>query len=504
MVKERNYYPVYFAVIPAITTVYVRNIFFEIPDGSLLPVFLFLLFFSLAVCLYTVYRIRRFLLAACLLFGILTGLAVSRGMMIRNQPLRTLASRNEITALSCEFLSDPVPFGTDYYKVPVCARLLHTVPDSAFSVNGTAELIFPSAYVRQSFPGFTACTTERIIPAAGLAGRFPVTMEQSVPGKRDRFQYVSGNTAVSGTTLRSRARFSLIRMLYDWREPGGLLLALLTANRDYLEPSLSQAFRDAGLSHILALSGMHLAILGGIAFGLGFVLAGRRCAILTSLILMICFVWFAGRSPSLSRALFMALGAVIMRCLGLRVQPLPVIMLACLLQLLFFGNDAWSIAFMLSYAALLGIILPGTWLVRILEPLIPAPLSSGLCVSFGAQLCTVPVVAVTFGVLSPAGILAACVISPLITLYLAGGLCIILIAVIIPGGEDMLIPVYNLLYRGIRQLVMFFASCPRIDVQDLSGAVTASILSFAVLVVLYYFYHLTCTRRAPDALFTRL
>lgn len=503
MVRNNKYSPVFFVAIPALGTVYA--IHFEMVTPCSIPVFgLFLLFFSLALCLHNTYHIRPFSIAACLLFGILAGMAVSRGMMIQNRPIRTLAAKDKVSAVTCEFLSDPVPLGDDYFRVSVRPSLVHTVTGSAFSSRGTAELVFPSGYIRQSFPGFTSSTADRILPAAGLTGRFPVTMDKPIPGRLDRFRYTPVFDVVADDDLRSRMRLSLVRLLYDWQDPGGLLLALLTANRDYIDPSLSRAFRDAGLSHILALSGMHLAILGGMAFYLCFILAGKKIAISVSLILMVCFLWFAGRSPSLSRAIFMACSAALLRLLGLRVHPLPVIMMACLLQLVFFGQDILTIAFMLSYSALLGIILPGTWLVRMLEPLIPSRLISGLCASFGAQLFTVPVVIFTFGILSPYGILASCVISPLIAIYLGAGLCLVLIALIFPGAADLLVPIYGLLYRSIRQLVLFFSSFPKIVVQDLSGAVTTSILSVAAVFILYYFYHLSCTRRAPDALFARL
>lgn len=504
MVRNNKYSPVFFVTIPALGMVYANHSGLITACISIPAFGLSLLLFSLAVCLNNTYRSRLFSITACLLFGILAGMAVSWGMMIHNRPIRTLAAQDKVTAVTCEFLSDPVPMGDDYFRVFVRPSLVHTITGSAFSSRGTAELVFPAGYIRQSFPGFTASTADRILPAAGLTGRFPVTMDKRVPGRIDRFRYTPVFGVVADDNVRSRLRLSLVRLLYDWHEPGGLLMALLTANRDYIEPSLSLAFRDAGLSHILALSGMHLAILGGMAFYLCFVIAGKKIAIPFSLILMVCFLWFAGRSPSLSRAIFMACSAALLRFLGLRVHPLPVITMSCFFQLVFFGHDILTIAFMLSYSALFGIILPGTWLVRIFEPLIPARLISGLCASFGAQLFTVPVVVFTFSVLSPYGILASCVISPLIALYLCSGLCLVLIALILPCAADLFVPAYTLLYRSIRQLVLFFSSFPKIVIQDLSGAVTTSILSVATVFMLYYFYRLNCTRRAPDALFARL
>ena len=180
-----------------------------------------------------------------------------------------------------------------------------------------------------------------------------------------------------------------MRMLYDWKESGGFLLALLSGNRDYIEPGLALAFRNAGLSHVLALSGMHLSIIGGIALGFGMGAGGRKFSIRFSLLVLCLFVWFAGNSPSLDRALIMALLAAFLRSSGIRTDILSLLACSCLIQLCASPEHAHSPAFMLSYAALLGIILAGKWITDILEPWIPARVSTALS-AIGASCLPYP------------------------------------------------------------------------------------------------------------------
>lgn len=47
---------------------------------------------------------------------------------------------------------------------------------------------------------------------------------------------------------------------------GGFAAALVTGHQAYLEPDLVQTMRDSGLAHILSISGLHMAIVGGFAF----------------------------------------------------------------------------------------------------------------------------------------------------------------------------------------------------------------------------------------------
>ena len=47
---------------------------------------------------------------------------------------------------------------------------------------------------------------------------------------------------------------------------GGIAAALITGKRGAISEEVNQAFRDSGLAHLLAISGMHLALVGGFVF----------------------------------------------------------------------------------------------------------------------------------------------------------------------------------------------------------------------------------------------
>lgn len=88
----------------------------------------------------------------------------------------------------------------------------------------------------------------------------------------------------------SRApRFALYRLRQRWsatlrrwlpRQLDGIEAAMLLADKSRLDDSVQQAFRAAGVSHLLAVSGLHLALLCGL---LGF---GRKWKFYKPLILL--------------------------------------------------------------------------------------------------------------------------------------------------------------------------------------------------------------------------
>ena len=96
--------------------------------------------------------------------------------------------------------------------------------------------------------------------------------------------------------------------------PGGaLVLTLATGDRFRLEPETMETLRDAGLAHILALSGLHVGLVAlfgvGLAYGLGWLrpsiylrVPRPKLAVLLAAPLVLAYVWLGQPSASLIRA----------------------------------------------------------------------------------------------------------------------------------------------------------------------------------------------------------
>ncbi len=521
MVKEKKH-TVLFLAVPAVFTVYTASshvfpVLFVAAAGTLF------LFSALTAILYfSDLQILRSARLVC--FGLLLGFIALCSIDHRAAPIITLAPRNRITALTGELVSDPIPAGPDFYRTTVKMCSLETGSGNWFSATGRADIFLPAAMVRQSLPGGvtlkpgtmnTPGNTQTVstcqLLAKGAILTVPVRYHRPDANHGERFTIIPEINVVAGdqwispfARIRSNLRLSLMRMLYDWKESGGLLLALLSGNRDYIQSDLALAFRNAGLSHILALSGMHLSILGGIALGLSMGAGGKKFSVKFTLLVLCGFVWFAGNSPSLDRALIMALAAAVLRASGIQAGVLSLLAFSALVQLCINPEQTYSLAFILSYTALAGIVLAGKWITVLVQPWIPVRAISPLSASIGAQLFTIPVIALSFGVLSPAGSIAACVVSPFVTLFLVMGLFFAGVSALFSGITGIILPVYNGLYRIITGIVQWFASIPGIVLKDLSAMLGAGILCLAGIVLLYVLYERTCARRAPDALFTGL
>jgi competence protein ComEC len=244
---------------------------------------------------------------------------------------------------------------------------------------------------------------------------------------------------------------------------GGLSLALLLGVRDNLDTEFAQMYRDAGCSHILALSGMHLAILSSIiAFFLKKPLGLRAAAVLGAL-LIILYVILVGPQPSLVRAAFMYLLGTLAVLGALPRRPLLLLALAFLLQIIQDPPSGYTLSFILSYLALAGILIPGEVIGEMFRGWLPPAPAQGLAASLGAFIATGAITVFFFGVLRPLGILAGLFIVPLTTLFMAASLGLIVLDFVAPFLSGLVSPLLSLLYASLGRLVSLAARGPAIS-----------------------------------------
>lgn len=233
----------------------------------------------------------------------------------------------------------------------------------------------------------------------------------------------------------ARAREALRSLLFRLPEKAGALLsALLLGSRGLLSAEEKEAFREAGVAHLLALSGLHVGILtAGGWFLLGLFHFPKAWRHLVLLPLVAAYVLMGGLRVSLLRAAVMFGVLGVFRILWERgwvarrwLDPLQGLSLAALLVLLLWPWSALDAAFQLSFSATAGIILflPG-WTRSRLRGAIPRPLlrvADILAVTVCAQLGVLPFLGATFGYLAPYGLLANPLLIPWTTVLLWAGI----------------------------------------------------------------------------------
>ncbi|MBI4312498.1 MAG: ComEC/Rec2 family competence protein, partial [Chloroflexi bacterium] len=204
-----------------------------------------------------------------------------------------------------------------------------------------------------------------------------------------------------------------------------LAQAILLGARAAIPEDVEQAFLDTGTTHLLAISGMNMAMALGAALPFSVFLLGRRSRLYLALPLALlwAYAFVSGLSPSVVRAALMAsvyLGAM---ALGRPYAALPSIGVAAALMTAQRPALLYDLSFQLSFTSLAGIILLWRPIAAALERLASGPLRvgrlpgrlrawaiEGTAVSIAAVAATAPLLVFTFGRVSllsvPATLLA--------------------------------------------------------------------------------------------------
>jgi competence protein ComEC len=229
---------------------------------------------------------------------------------------------------------------------------------------------------------------------------------------RSRSLEVLPSTADPPILLERLRRGSAAALAAAIPEPeAGLAAGIVIGLRDKVDRDLAADFTTVGASHVVAISGWNIAIVGA---SIGAILGGlpRRKRSIATMLAIVAYVLFAGASASVVRAAAMAGVVIIARESGRAGRAAAALGWAALLLLLFDPKLVSDAGFQLSALATAGILgwassLTG-WLTAVLPSRIPKWLTECLAVSLAAQAATLPVVLLSFGRLA--------IISPVLNL----------------------------------------------------------------------------------------
>jgi competence protein ComEC len=250
--------------------------------------------------------------------------------------------------------------------------------------------------------------------------------------------------------LRTDIRQHLTKR-FDGKKWGGLALALLIGIKDNLDTNLAVLYRNAGVSYILALSGMHLAIITAI---IAFLLRrplGVKTASVTGAVIICLYCFVVGPMPSLNRSALMYLLGVVTILGFLPKKPLYILALSFIIQIIITPAAGNSLSFSLSYLALAGILIITPLLNSIFAGKVPDFILQPLAVSCGAFIATAGITGFSFGIIVPMEIITSLFIVPLTTVFMIGSIAWLILDFISLSGF-LNLPL-SLLYSAMEGIV---------------------------------------------------
>jgi ComEC/Rec2-related protein len=293
-----------------------------------------------------------------------------------------------------------------------------------------------------------------------LRGRYLPPRPRENPGGFDHFLYCMANNlwgTVDADTVAairpagdpaSRAaaglRSSVLRALsyVSNTDDRALLQASFLGDLDVLSDQVAQDFRNAGIYHLLALSGFNVAMIAGFLL---FLLAPLPLSREIKIIITIAGLWgyqlFIGMIPSLFRATIMGTAVLSVYLVQRKSHALNSLGLAGIIWLVLSPESLMTPGYQLSFAATFAIIAFNDLTsgisrrITIDSPVLSFLIKGGLLtfmVSLSAFIGTLPVIIWHFGSVSLFGLVANFVAIPIMSLALWSLFAALLVQVIIP------------------------------------------------------------------------
>ncbi len=231
-------------------------------------------------------------------------------------------------------------------------------------------------------------------------------------------------------SLREMLRTRFLQALSP--HEASMLLALLIGDTGLFDSDDKARFKAIGAEHLLAVSGLQISLLAWLCFALFYPLIALMLPLslfhyaraATALCASICLFWFVGLadfSPSALRAFLMACILFLPTIWLRKIDALDALCASYLVTILWWPSAVVDLGFILSYAAVFGILMTHNASTSLRHRLRSKAITIRIAAhaalySLAAFLATLPIIVVTFRTIAPFGVIANTVLVPFLTI----------------------------------------------------------------------------------------
>ncbi len=286
------------------------------------------------------------------------------------------------------------------------------------------------------------------------------------------YRFIPQNVQKRGTSvllsLKRKLKEGLTHHLSELMpsEQMGVVLAILSGDRSSMDPDMKKAFQDAGIAHIIAISGLHIQIVAEMLEVLLKKVCRKRTALTCSMILIWFYCFLTGGAVSTLRAALNLTIRLIAVLIGRKDEKINTLAVSALILLILRPVRILDAGFQLSFMACLALYIGVLPWMRVFW--IPRPVRKVIAPSFAAFSFTLPVVLFHFFSFCPYTVLLNLIVIPLMSIviimsFLAVGLSFLFepAAKFLIGSVYYVLVFYQKLCEGVAKLPCASVTCGR-------------------------------------------
>ena len=343
------------------------------------------------------------------------------------------------------------------------------------------------------FPGEIIKAYGTVLPPEGVRneGQFDFELYYRTLGISgsmyvDRYEVIGGEPEPFKAGLQS-FRNLICRKLDEVADDtdSGIYKAILVGEKSNMNEDIRDLYQDMGIAHILAVSGLHLSIIGAGFYDLLRQLgASKKLAGVGGAVLILSYGIFTGSSGSAIRAVIMLLMKFLGAAIGRSYDMLTALALSCILLVMDEPYIIFSSGFQLSFMAVFALGIGN---------LLPHPKNSflnGVYMSLFLQIMTLPVILYHFFRFPLYGLLLNLIVLPLMSYVVYSGLLAVtlsffsvMLGIASIGFGHYILRLYNNLCIAMKEIPYSSLLLGRPDIRSI--IVYYSLLSILILTVLY-------------------
>ena len=313
--------------------------------------------------------------------------------------------------------------------------------------------------------------------------------------RSENWKQIADKRKISLTLFAEKTRYALLKIYEKFQfgeEELAIAGALTLGFREKIDPELRDLYVNAGVMHVLAISGLHVGIIYFLLFHiLGFLKKIRRGMILRALIIILLLWFFAfltGLSPSVMRAATMFSFITIGQSLKRPGNIFNTIAASAFFLLLINPYLIKEIGFQLSYTAVTGIVFFQPRFYRLFRSRfwIVDKAWGLVTVSLAAQLSTFPISTFYFHQFPNYFILSNIVVIPFVTIILYLGILVFTFS-FLPAIAGILAWVMNQSIGILNAILGGITNLPHAVTEGISNTFTETILLYVLIITFSFF-----------------
>lgn len=271
-------------------------------------------------------------------------------------------------------------------------------------------------------------------------------------------------------------------------ETDNVIRALLLGQRQDMDAQTSENYTNAGVIHILAISGLHIAILYAMLLFIIKPLQRLKNGKLIQFLIILAFLWLfailSGLSASVVRSVVMFSFVSFGLYLNKSGNIYNILAVSMLVILLFRPNFLFDVGFQLSYIAVFAIV----WLQPLYRSLtfssykIVNYFTDVLVISFVAQIGVLPLSLYYFNQIPLFFFLANLVVIPLSSFVLVLGIAVLLFNFILPDFAMILGKLLSFSIEIMNEYIAWIASFKHFIIKDIPFSFSLLLVSYLTLI----------------------